>query len=284
MATRKSKVITRLATVLTAIAMVVPLMSVVGASSANANANRTPTRPPSRTATPSTRAGRPTHRPPTSTPTTPVPCTPVPMACSTSRCSSTTPSTTSTSLGSQQAAPGAATPTPFTSATASTGSAARPSRWRGPDRGRRGLHHQHGEDQRGRRFQQQHVIGEERHRQRQHGHGDVQWHPRLHRVPGVPLEGCDIPAVRLRFRDTGRAGNRQQPDPDLNGADDPGHNQCHAGLLQTNPHWWGIAALGLSFKFKYLCDSVNGSNNVELSALLSNRPRLEQQLPAGHLS
>ncbi len=39
---RKSKVITRLATVLTATAMVVPLMSVVGASSANANANRTP--------------------------------------------------------------------------------------------------------------------------------------------------------------------------------------------------------------------------------------------------
>ena len=40
--------------------------------------------------------------------------------------------------------------------------------------------------------------------------------------------------------------------------------------FETNPHWWGIAALGLSFKFKYLCDSVNGSNNVELSALLSN--------------
>ena len=39
---RKSKVITRLATVVTATAMVVPLMSVVGASSANANANRTP--------------------------------------------------------------------------------------------------------------------------------------------------------------------------------------------------------------------------------------------------
>ena len=35
---RKSKVITRLATALTATAMVVPLMSVVGASSANANA------------------------------------------------------------------------------------------------------------------------------------------------------------------------------------------------------------------------------------------------------
>jgi peptide/nickel transport system substrate-binding protein len=31
-----------------------------------------------------------------------------------------------------------------------------------------------------------------------------------------------------------------------------------------------LPQLGLSFKFKYLCDSVNGSNNVELSALLSN--------------
>src|ERR1700678_1709722 len=39
---RKSRVITRLATVITTTAMVVPLMSVVGASSANANANRTP--------------------------------------------------------------------------------------------------------------------------------------------------------------------------------------------------------------------------------------------------
>jgi len=39
--------------------------------------------------------------------------------------------------------------------------------------------------------------------------------------------------------------------------------------FQTNPHWWGIAQLGLSFKFQYLCDAVNGSNNVELSALLS---------------
>ena len=40
--------------------------------------------------------------------------------------------------------------------------------------------------------------------------------------------------------------------------------------FETNPHWWGTAQLGLSFKFKYLCDSVNGSNNVELSSLLSN--------------
>ena len=33
---------------------------------------------------------------------------------------------------------------------------------------------------------------------------------------------------------------------------------------ETNPNWWGISALGLSFKFKYLVDVVNGSNDQEL--------------------
>jgi peptide/nickel transport system substrate-binding protein len=36
---------------------------------------------------------------------------------------------------------------------------------------------------------------------------------------------------------------------------------------RDNPDWWAISQLGLSFKFKYLVDVVNGSNNVELSAL-----------------
>jgi peptide/nickel transport system substrate-binding protein len=39
---------------------------------------------------------------------------------------------------------------------------------------------------------------------------------------------------------------------------------------QDNSSWWATAALGLSFHFKYLCDAVNGSNSVELSALLNN--------------
>ncbi|HET9058689.1 MAG TPA: ABC transporter substrate-binding protein [Acidimicrobiales bacterium] len=39
---------------------------------------------------------------------------------------------------------------------------------------------------------------------------------------------------------------------------------------QTNPHWWG-AQLGLSFHFKYLCDIVNGSNNVELANLTTGQ-------------
>ena len=36
---------------------------------------------------------------------------------------------------------------------------------------------------------------------------------------------------------------------------------------QTQPNWWGTSALGLSFKFKYLVDVVNGSNDQELGQL-----------------
>jgi peptide/nickel transport system substrate-binding protein len=38
---------------------------------------------------------------------------------------------------------------------------------------------------------------------------------------------------------------------------------------QTKPDWWGTSALGLSFKFKYLVDVVNGSNSQELGQLTS---------------
>jgi peptide/nickel transport system substrate-binding protein len=40
---------------------------------------------------------------------------------------------------------------------------------------------------------------------------------------------------------------------------------------QDNPNWWAISQLHISFKFKYLCDQVNGSNNVELSNLVTNQ-------------
>jgi peptide/nickel transport system substrate-binding protein len=40
---------------------------------------------------------------------------------------------------------------------------------------------------------------------------------------------------------------------------------------KVNPNWWGTSQLGLSFKFKYLVDIVNGSNNVELSALTAGQ-------------
>jgi peptide/nickel transport system substrate-binding protein len=36
---------------------------------------------------------------------------------------------------------------------------------------------------------------------------------------------------------------------------------------QTRPGWWATSALGLSFKFKYLVDVVNSSNEAELGAL-----------------
>src|SRR5207248_5092 len=40
---------------------------------------------------------------------------------------------------------------------------------------------------------------------------------------------------------------------------------------KNNPGWWASSQLGLKFKFKYLVDVVNGSNNVELSALTAGQ-------------
>ncbi len=40
---------------------------------------------------------------------------------------------------------------------------------------------------------------------------------------------------------------------------------------QDNPHWWGRDQLGLSFKFKYLCDRVSASSGAALSELLESR-------------
>ena len=40
---------------------------------------------------------------------------------------------------------------------------------------------------------------------------------------------------------------------------------------KINPGWWGTKQLGLSFKFKYLVDVVNGSNNVQLSMLTAGQ-------------
>jgi peptide/nickel transport system substrate-binding protein len=40
---------------------------------------------------------------------------------------------------------------------------------------------------------------------------------------------------------------------------------------KINPNWWAISQLNLKFKFKYLVDVVNGSNNVELSALTAGQ-------------
>jgi peptide/nickel transport system substrate-binding protein len=44
------------------------------------------------------------------------------------------------------------------------------------------------------------------------------------------------------------------------------HNATEVAY-KTDPNWWATKQLNLSFKFKYLVDVVNGSNNVMLSAL-----------------
>jgi peptide/nickel transport system substrate-binding protein len=49
----------------------------------------------------------------------------------------------------------------------------------------------------------------------------------------------------------------------------------------TNPNWWGTKDLGLSFKFKYLVDIVNGSNNVELGQLLESNIDLSNNFLPG---
>jgi peptide/nickel transport system substrate-binding protein len=48
------------------------------------------------------------------------------------------------------------------------------------------------------------------------------------------------------------------------------HNATEVAY-KTDPNWWGAKQLGLSFKFKYLVDVVNGSNNVMLSALTAGQ-------------
>jgi peptide/nickel transport system substrate-binding protein len=40
---------------------------------------------------------------------------------------------------------------------------------------------------------------------------------------------------------------------------------------KDNPAWWATSQLSLKFKFKYLVDEVNGSNNSELSALTAGQ-------------
>jgi peptide/nickel transport system substrate-binding protein len=48
------------------------------------------------------------------------------------------------------------------------------------------------------------------------------------------------------------------------------YNQTEVAY-KDNSSWWATSALNLSFKFKYLVDVVNGSNNVELSALTAGQ-------------
>ena len=50
---------------------------------------------------------------------------------------------------------------------------------------------------------------------------------------------------------------------------------------RDNPHWWGTSQLGLSFKFKYLCDTVSGSTGAALSSLLESRTDWSNELLQG---
>jgi len=49
----------------------------------------------------------------------------------------------------------------------------------------------------------------------------------------------------------------------------------------VNPNWWATKDLALSFKFKYLVDVVNGSNNVELGQLLESNIDLSNNFLPG---
>jgi peptide/nickel transport system substrate-binding protein len=49
----------------------------------------------------------------------------------------------------------------------------------------------------------------------------------------------------------------------------------------TNSHWWATGALGLSFKFSHFCDTVNSSNNVELTDFLTGELDLSNNFLPG---
>ena len=49
----------------------------------------------------------------------------------------------------------------------------------------------------------------------------------------------------------------------------------------NNPKWWATTALHLSFKFTYLCDELNSSNNVELEDMLAGELTLSNNFLAG---
>ena len=61
---------------------------------------------------------------------------------------------------------------------------------------------------------------------------------------------------------------------------DTRHNDQEVAYT-VNPNWWAIKDLGLSFKFKYLVDIVNGSNNVELGQLLESNIDLSNNFLPG---
>ncbi len=131
-----------------------------------------------------------------------------------------------------------------------------------------------GQDQPGRPVQQPRPVpvGARRGSQWPHRHRPLHRPGPVRGLAKLPLEPARPTPIGLVEILGYGAGHRGQYDPVSSGPMTlvpGGYNQTEA-CYQDNPHWWASGQLGLSFHFKYLCDVVNGSNNVELSALLSN--------------
>jgi peptide/nickel transport system substrate-binding protein len=63
----------------------------------------------------------------------------------------------------------------------------------------------------------------------------------------------------------------------LDTADTNAEEVCYT----TNSNWWATAALSLSFKFAHWCDTVNSSNNVELTDFLTGEIDLSNNFLPG---
>jgi peptide/nickel transport system substrate-binding protein len=58
-------------------------------------------------------------------------------------------------------------------------------------------------------------------------------------------------------------------------------NNAQEVAYQVNPNWWGSKDLGLHFKFKYLVDVVNGSNNTMLGEFVQDQLDLSNNFLPG---
>jgi peptide/nickel transport system substrate-binding protein len=62
---------------------------------------------------------------------------------------------------------------------------------------------------------------------------------------------------------------------------DTAYTNASEVCYDTNPNWWATSALGLSFKFSHWCDTVNSSNNVELTDFLTGEIDLSNNFLPG---
>ena len=137
------------------------------------------------------------------------------------------------------------------------------------------LLHQPGKDQPGCPLQQHRPVplGEGRRSQRQYCHRPLHQPGPVHRLAELPLEPARPPPVRVVEAVGYGPGHRGQHDPRVHRADDTGTRwiQPDRGLLPGQPPLVGHRrSSGCRSTSSTCATSVNGSNNVELSALLSN--------------